>query len=185
MFACVYNRTILLKVLITQECIPVGCVPHAAVAVCCGGVCRSACWDTPLGVGLETPPPSVGLETPPPVWAWRHPLGVGLETPPRPDPSTSPLGVGLETCKACKDTSTPWTPERHAGIPPAMHAGIPPPPTPSTEFLTHTSENITLPQTSFADGNKGTNELMEHHSHARTCFLHGVILLLIIFLCET
>ena len=46
----------------TQECIPVGCVPSAAVAV---------------GGG-----PSVGLETPQ-VWAWRHPSGVGLETPPR------------------------------------------------------------------------------------------------------
>ena len=54
-----------------------------------GGVCLSACWDTPpppLGVGLETPPPGVGLETPP---------GVGLDTP-----SVSLetlLGVGLET----------------------------------------------------------------------------------------
>ena len=30
-----------------------------------GGVCLSACWDTPLGMNLETAP-SVGLETPPP-----------------------------------------------------------------------------------------------------------------------
>ena len=36
---------------------------------------------------------------------------------------------------------------------PARHAGIPPPPPPWTEFLTHASENITLPQTSFAGGN--------------------------------
>ena len=43
-----------------QECIPVGCVPPAALAVCWGGdVCRSACWDTPplgLGLGLDIPP---------------------------------------------------------------------------------------------------------------------------------
>ena len=74
-----------------QECIPVGCVQHAAVAVCLGrgvGVCLSACWDTPprpgpghpQGVGLETPL-GVGLKTPlgqTPnlphwVWAWRPP----------------------------------------------------------------------------------------------------------------
>ena len=35
---------------------------------------------------------------------------------------------------------------------PAWHAGFPP--SPWTEFLTHASENITLPQTSFAGGNK-------------------------------
>ena len=34
-----------------QEGIPVGCVPLAAVAVCCWGVCLSACWDTPPGPG--------------------------------------------------------------------------------------------------------------------------------------
>ena len=33
-----------------QECIPVGCVPSAAVAVGGGGVCPSACWDTARGV---------------------------------------------------------------------------------------------------------------------------------------
>ena len=126
MFACVYNRTILLKVLITQECIPVGCVPPAAVAVCWGGVCLSACWDTPPGVGLETPPQCGPGDTP------------------RPDPSTSPWVWA-------------WRPARHARIPPppgylkgmlGYHLqcmlGYHPPL--STEFLTHTSENITLPQ---------------------------------------
>ena len=34
-----------------------------------------------------------------------------------------------------------------------MYAGIPPPPPPWTEFLTHTSQNIKLPQTSFVGGN--------------------------------
>ena len=45
----------------------------------------------------------------------------------------------LETCKACWDTicNACWDT-----------------PLPWTEFLTHASENITLPQTSFAAGNK-------------------------------
>ena len=128
------------------------CTIHSSSCLL-GGVCLSACWDTPSDVSLETPP----------VWAWRPPLGVGLETsqvwawrPPKPDPSTSPLGVGLETCKVYWDTTpSPWIPARHAGIPPAMHAGIPPPSPPCTEFLTHAYENITLPQTSFAGGNNG------------------------------
>ena len=49
---------------ILQECIPVGCVPSAAVAVCWGGgVCHSACWDTPPEPGSWHP-----LDRPP--WAW-------------------------------------------------------------------------------------------------------------------
>ena len=119
-----------------QECIPVGCVLPAAVAICWGeGVCLSACWDThhspgcepgdppparplnlPLGVGLETPWPDpstsllgVGLETPQPDLS-TSPLGVGLETPPLARPLNLPLGVGLETCKACWDATPPlWT----------------------------------------------------------------------------
>ena len=123
-----------------QECIPVGCVPPTAVAMCWGGsVCFSACWDTPLGqdthllgVGLETPP-GVGLETPwqtpqlPPwVWAWRPP------------PPARPLNF-------------PWVwawrrpPVRPLNLPPWCGPGDPPPP-PWTEFLTDASENITLPQ---------------------------------------
>ena len=68
-----------------KECIPVGCVPPAAVAICfCGegGVCLSACWDTPPGVGLESPTPGCGPgdplsetpQPPPQVWAWRPPV---------------------------------------------------------------------------------------------------------------
>ena len=99
-----------------------------------GGVCLSACWDTPPGCGPGDPPgcgpgPSrCGLETspqvwpgdspqvwawrPPWVWAWRppqvwvwRPPWVWAWRPPRPDPSTSLLGVGLETCNACWDTT--------------------------------------------------------------------------------
>ena len=109
-----------------QECIPVGCVPPAAVAVG-GGV-----------LGWPVPP-----QLPPWVWAWTRspstsPLGVDLDQislnfPLVVDldqiPSTSPLvvgldqiplkfplGVGLETPP---DQAPPWT--RHppgAGTPP-------------------------------------------------------------------
>ena len=66
-----------------------------------GGVCPSACLDTP---------PTL---RPPRVWAWRPPgcgpgdspgCGPG-DPPPCPDPPSSPLGVGLETSKACWDTT--------------------------------------------------------------------------------
>ena len=111
----------------------------------------------PSGCGPGDTPPSVGLETPlgqtpqlPPwVWAWRHPPpSVGLETPPGQTPQLPPWVRA-------------WRPARHARIPPppgylkgmlGYHLqrmlGYHPPPPPSTEFLTHTSENITLPQTS-------------------------------------
>ena len=93
-----------------QECIPVGCVSSAAVAVCWGGVSASVhagigvCLGNPPGCGPgDTPSTGVDLETPQ-VWPWRpprpdpstSPLGMGLAIPPRPDPSTFPLGVGLE-----------------------------------------------------------------------------------------
>ena len=93
-----------------QECIPVECVPPAAVAVGGWGSTSVHAGIHPPGCGPLDPPPGVGLETPW-VWAWRphwpdpstFPLGVGLETPSPhwPDPSTSPLAVGLETCNAC------------------------------------------------------------------------------------
>ena len=103
-----------------QECIPVGCVLPASVAIM-GGL------HTHRHTPLEQVPPwsrhPPGAGTPW-VWAWRPPrCGPG---DPWPDPSTSPLGVGLETCKTCWDTP-PKPATRHAGIPPAMHVGIPPP----------------------------------------------------------
>ena len=59
-----------------QECIPVGCVPSATVAVCWGSL-------HPPSPGAGTPwadPPQL----PPWLWAWTG------------SPSTSPLAVGLD-----------------------------------------------------------------------------------------
>ena len=93
--------------------------------------------------------PHVGLETP---------LGVGLETP-QPDPSTFPLGVGLETPWPDPSTSPwVWAWRPHIARPLNLNPGCGPrdlqgmlgyhphpSPLPWTEFLTHASENITLP----------------------------------------
>ena len=62
-----------------QECIPVGCVPSAAVAVCWGG-CLHQCmlgYTTPLGLGLGLDTPDLGLDTPSPRPGPGHPLGLG------------------------------------------------------------------------------------------------------------
>ena len=72
-----------------QECIPVGCVPSAAVSVC-----LSACWNTspwawtPPDLGLETltPPPSLDLGPP------HLPPGYGPGDPP-------PVNRMTDTCK--------------------------------------------------------------------------------------
>ena len=67
-----------------QECIPVGCVPSAAVAVCwMGGVCLSACWDTYC---LPWPGASLG---PGPV----DPPGPGPRDPPQADPQIFLVGM--------------------------------------------------------------------------------------------
>ena len=87
-----------LDLILKQECIPVGCVPPAAVAIGGGG-----------SVSTRHPP----RPGPPP---WDQVL-----------PPTGPNPPGPGT--------PPWT-----------------------EFLTYASENITLPQTSFADGNKETSD---------------------------
>ena len=72
-----------------QECIPVGCILSAAVAICWWGgrvVCLSECWDLPpLGSGPG--PPGLGLYTPL-VWAWTPRCGPGtpLVRSPQPTP---------------------------------------------------------------------------------------------------
>ena len=83
-----------------QECIPVGCVPPAAVAICrCGGGSAS------VHAGIP-PSPRCGPGDPP-VVNMETPLDVGLETPPRPDPSISPLGVACRPPRPDPSTS-PW-----------------------------------------------------------------------------
>ena len=142
---------------------------HTAHSSSCrgGDVCLSACWDTPLGVGLETPPvwawrlpPGVGLETPLGV-GLENPLGVGLENPSRPNLLTSPPGCGPgDPPQGQTPQLSPWVwawrPARHAGIPPPgdlLHGmlgyhlqcmlGYQAPP---VNRITDTCKNITLPQ---------------------------------------
>ena len=73
-----------------------------------GGVCLSACWDTPPGCGPGDP--QVRLWRPLGCGPGDHPPppGVGLETL-QARPLNSPPDVGLETCNACWDTTPLWT----------------------------------------------------------------------------
>ena len=125
----------------------------------------------PLGVGLENPP--ICEPGDPQVWAWRPP-GCGPGDPP---------GVGLETPLGHTPELPPWVwawrPTRHAGIPPprrylqgmlgyhlkCMLGYHTPPPQLWTEFLTHASENITLPQTLFVGGKKDCHQRWPHRFH--------------------
>ena len=108
-----------------QECIRVGCVPPAAVAVCWGGVSAS------VHAGIHPQvwagdPPGCGPGTTPLVQAWRPPS-------PSHTPQLPPPDVGL-------DTPPGQTPQL-----PSM--GGPGDPHPLwTEFSTYASEDITLPQ---------------------------------------
>ena len=84
--------------IIKQECIPVGCVPPAAVAVCLWGVgCLPQCrpGSPPPRVWALRPPSQQDPSTTPQVWAWR---------PPQSDPSIPPPGVGLETFPVDRQT---------------------------------------------------------------------------------
>ena len=69
-----------------QECIPVGCVAPAAVAIHMGGLPQCM---------LGYTPPWVWAWRPPWVWAWRPP-GCGPGEPPGCGPG-DPMGVGQET----------------------------------------------------------------------------------------
>ena len=148
-----------------QECIPVGCVLPAAVAVT-GGL------QSPLGAnppeqappwsrhppqsGPGAPPWPDSSQLPPWLWAWRPPPQPDTpQFPPgcgpgnlqgmlgyHPLPSRSARYAGIpppplpETCcKACWDN--PPSPQRPA----ARHAGIPP-----LNRITNSCKNITFPQ---------------------------------------
>ena len=104
--------------LIKQECIPVGCVPPAAVAIT-GGLhppqsitpwSRHPQADTPeqrppLARSPSTSPLAVGLDHIP----LNFPPGFGPGDPPQSDPPKLPPWVWA------------WKPARHAGIPPPGH----------------------------------------------------------------
>ena len=93
---------------------------------------------TPLGVGLETPP-GCGPGDPPDQTSQLPLPRCGPGDPPR--PINFPLECGPGDPPDQTSQPPPWV----WAWRPARHAGIPPPP-PWTEFLTHASENITLPQ---------------------------------------
>ena len=77
----------------------VGCIPPAAVAVSRGGVCLTACWNTP------NPLCQPGPGHPSQVWAWT-PLG---KHPPGPGQTPLPLDLGRHP------SSSAW-----AGTPPPL-----------------------------------------------------------------
>ena len=121
------NSRLCTKIIHQQECILVGCVPPAAVAVTERGVSTAPRSRHPLE------------QAPLRVWAWRPPLA---------RPLSFPLGCGPGNLQGMLGYHAPWRPsERLAGIPPAMHAGIPPPlPPPRVNRITDTCKNITLSQ---------------------------------------
>ena len=96
--------------------------------------------------------------------ATMHAPSASMHAPPQPHmppgnhacpPATThapqqPCMLPLQPCippQPCMPPTTTHTPSNHACPSPSNHA-----PPPWTEFLTHASENITLPQTSFAGG---------------------------------
>ena len=103
-----------------QECIPVGCVPPAAVAI----------RGSPPGTPLDQTPLEPGI-------------------PPGADPP--PPGAGTPQTRQSPRAGIPWT--RHPTVP-----GTPPDQAPPDQAppcgQTHDCKHITLPQTSFAGGNK-------------------------------
>ena len=124
------------KSFVKQECIPVGCVPSAAVAISPGG-CGSASVHAGIPALLDQAPswtrypPGPGTPGSRPPWrpVARHAgippaMHAGIAHPPRPGTplrSGTPLGAD----------PPPRPVARHAGIPPEMHGGIAHPPRPA------------------------------------------------------
>ena len=92
-----------------------------------GGCLPQCMLENPLGVGLD-PPLGVGLETPP-GQTHKLPPGCGPGDPLQARPLNFPLGRGPGDLQGMLGCHPPWT-----------------------KFLTHSSENSTLPQKSFAGG---------------------------------
>ena len=97
-----------------------------------GGVCLSACWDTPPRPGSGPPPgcesgPSwCGPGYPPPAIPPNIPLGLGLDTP-QPDPQPPGCGPGRQVWA--------WNPPRCGPGYPQVWAWTPLQPDPSTSPL--------------------------------------------------
>ena len=113
-----------------KECIPVGCVPPAAVAVCWGGSASVHAGIHPPRCGLGDPP-GCGPGDPPRVWAWRHPQPVpstcpsvwGLETPPHSQTPQPPPGCGPGDPPSQNTQPPSWV---WAWIPPPSQTAEPP-----------------------------------------------------------
>ena len=129
-----------------RECIPVGCVPPAAVANC-WGVSASVQSGIPTPrCGLGDPPgcepgdpPRCGPGDPPQAIPLNFPLGVGLETPPGQIPQLPPgCGPGDLQCMLGYHPP-PWTETCNAWWDT----------TPSPDRMTDTCKNITVISLSF------------------------------------
>ena len=88
---------IFLKKIPKQECIPVGCIPPAAVAACWGGGSAA------VHAGI---PPRCGPGDPP---------GCGPGDSSRPDPLTCPQMWAWRPARHAGIPPTPWRPARNAG----------------------------------------------------------------------
>ena len=117
---------------------------------------------TPPGHACPTPGMHAPLATQP----------LAMHTPlPHMPPGHAPPPLGTHTPG---HTHPPWacTPPRHA-CPPAMHAPLAMHTPLWTEFLTHASENITLPQTSFAGGKYSAQyKTKSQEPHPQLSFLY-------------
>ena len=109
-----------IRILVQQECIPVECVPSAAVAVCCGGC---------LPGGVVCP------------GGRRQPAGGGGCLPSLSRVVSAQGGFCLGVVRPGRCLSKGVSPQQ--GCLPILSGGVPPL---WTKFLTHACENITFPQ---------------------------------------
>ena len=91
-FPLIFVQLLIFNSICKQECIRVGCVPSAAVAVSPRGFCLSACWDTSPSPPGADPPGSRPPQT---------------RCPP---PETCCKACWDTTCNACWDSTPPWRP---------------------------------------------------------------------------
>ena len=156
-----------------QECIPVGCVPPAAVAIWGGVSTKNPLLLGASGVVAFCPPQrpyqkaAFNQKATKPEGHNRRPQQKAITEGHTPEQATpqnqappwdqapplgpgTPLGAGTPPRtrhppwdQAPPKEENPPPTARHARIPPAMHAGIPPPP---VNRITNMCKNLTLPQ---------------------------------------